>query len=458
MKKTLAIMMAALLLSASLTACGGGDKPASSEPGSTLSGTGETTNNVPEESTTEISTSSEDEAKSVISQYDSNADDEVFEIRLLTLEKSLHTCYEWADDYDRALVRSEHSCVTLGQVDADAYPEMAEVLNQLATMQENAMLDEFDNLVSIAREELVADREGFETNVSTLDVQVRRADSLVISLLSDSYSHFGQIENYRAFHGSNYDPQSGRELMLNDVVNVNNDLAQAVETELTTAVWAGDFYSETTVEDYFANTPYDCFNWTIDYLGLTFYFSPGDLSDDGMMTATVSFAEYPMLFNEKYLVVPTEYAVEIPLDISFFIESDTNDALEAISISGWYNDEQNHYMDYGIYTDTDGQYYEEECYAYDLHPYYVKAADGNYVYLFCEDFEEEHREMRLVVFSLNADGSVTKTGEMNVSPSWLDDNKFIVPTDPGMLILDDADNGTEKSVFAVGNDGMPSKT
>ena len=65
--------------------------------------------------------------------------------------------------------------------------------------------------------------------------------------------------------------------------------------------------------------------------------------------------------------------------------------------------------------------------------------------------------MRLIVFGLNADGGVTKAGEMNVSPSWLADNKFIVPTDPGKLILDDADNGTEKVVFAVGNNGMPSK-
>lgn len=229
MKKIIAIALTAAML-LTLTACGSGDKPSNYESNTTPSGTGETTDNVPEESTTEASASSEDDAESVISRYDSNADDEVFEIRLLTPEKTLHTRYEWADDYDRALVRSEHSCVTLGQADADAYPEMAEVLNQLATMQEKAMQDEFDNLVSIAREDLVADREGFETKVSTLDVQVRRADSLVISLLSDSYSHFGQIENYRAFHGSNYDPQSGRELMLNVVVNVNNDLAQAVET------------------------------------------------------------------------------------------------------------------------------------------------------------------------------------------------------------------------------------
>lgn len=176
-----------------------------------------------------------------------------------------------------------------------------------------------------------------------------------------------------------------------------------------------------------------------------------------MLTATVSFAEYPELFNEKYMAVPAEYAVEIPLDISFFAELDTDDAPEAVSISGWYNDERNIYMDYGIYTDTDGQYYEEKCYIYDLHPYYVKTADGNFVYLFCEDFQEGRREIRLVVFSLNEGGSVTKTGEMNVSPSRLADNKFIVPTDPGKLILDDADNGTKKTVFAVGKNGMPSK-
>ena len=378
-------------------------------------------------------------------------------IRLLALEKSLYSYFEWADDFDQALVRSEHSCITLGQEDAEAFPEMAEVLRQKAAMQENAMLDEYDDLVSLAREELASNRDSFETKVSTLDVRVRRADSLVISLLTDSYSHYGQIENCRVFHGSNYDTQSGRELLLRDVAEVNDHLAKAVETELTTSVWAGDFYSETAVEDYFANTPDDGFHWTMDYFGVTFYFSAGELSDDGMLTATVSFAEYPELFNEKYLAAPTEYAVEVPLDISIFAQLDTDDPLEAISISGWYNGERNRYMDYGIYTDTDGQYYEEECFESDLHPYYVKTADGNYVYLFCEDFQEGWRSMRLVVFSLNADGSVEKIGERNVSPSWLADNRFLVPTDPKGFLLDDADHGEEKAVFAVGSNGMPNK-
>ena len=414
----------------------------------------------PQGSESTVSTESQDSTESQESTIstENKQGEEADKMRVLTLEKALHTYYEWADDYDRALVRSEHSCVTLGQADADAYPEMAEVLDQIATMQENAMLDEFDNLVSTAREELSANRDGFETNVSTLDVQVRRADQVVISLLSDSYSDYGQIENYRALHGSNYDTKSGKELALNDVVKeINNDLALAVQEELTGHMWTGDFYSEYAVEDYFANTPYDGFSWTLDYTGVTFYFAPGDLCDEGAMTATVSFAKHPELFYEKYMAVPSEYMVELPLDRSFFTQLDADGAFEEISVSGYYDEERNNYTEYGIYTDTDGQYYEEDCYAHDFHPYFVKATDGNYVYLFCEDFQEGWREMRLVVFSLNADGSVTKSGERNVSPAWLADNKFIVPTDPGCLILDDLDHDTQKASFSVGNDGMPSK-
>ena len=44
-----------------------------------------------------------------------------------------------------------------------------------------------------------------------------------------------------------------------------------------------------------------------------------------------------------------------------------------------------------------------------------------------------------------------------MNETTLADNKFIVSTDPGKLIPDDGDNGTKKVVFAVRNNGMPSK-
>lgn len=378
-------------------------------------------------------------------------------IKPLTLEKALHSYYEWADDYDQALVRSEHSCVTLGQEDAALYPDMAEVLNQIATMQENAMLDEFDNFVAFAKDELNENRSGFETYVSTLDVQVRRADSLVISLLSDSYSDYGQIQNCRVLHGTNYDTQTGRELALNEVVNVNNDLALAVQKELTSHLWTGEFYYEYVVEDYFANTPYDGFSWTLDYTGVTFYFAPGELCDEGAMTASVSFAEYPELFVEKYMAVPASYTVELPLDISFFTDLNADGQLDQMSISGWYDEERNHYMDFGVYTEIDAQYYYEECFVSDFHPYYVKAAGRHYLYLFCEYFEEGMRQMELIVLSLNQDGSITKSGKMNVSPSMLSDNRFIVPTNPDCFVMDNPEDGVERVKFTVGDNGMPSR-
>lgn len=375
-------------------------------------------------------------------------------IRPLTLEKSLYTYYEWADELTCALVRSEHSTVTLSEEDAARYPEMAQVLSQISVMQENTMLDEFYNLVSFAEGDLSWGAAGFETYVSTLDVQVRRADSLVISLLHDSCADYAHFENFRFFHGSTYDTESGRELQLNEVVAVSNYLALAVEKELLEQMYGEEFYTEYAVQNYFADTPYDGFDWTLDYTGVTFYFTPGQFCEGGAMTATVTFAEYPELFNPKYMEAPEQYAVELPLDQSFFADLDGDYQQEAILVSGCYDLERNCYLDFGVYTNEDGWWFEE-CHAHELHPYYVKAADGHYLYLFFEDFNEGVRDMHLIVLSLNADGSVTKSGEINVSPAWLSDNRFLMPADPRCLVFDDPDNGAERTEFAVGSDGMP---
>ena len=112
--------------------------------------------------------------------------------RTLSLQKQLYSLYDWDDD--ALLVQSEFSHVTLWQNDAAKYPKLAEALNQTANMVKRSMEDEYDNLCATAREELPW---AGETSVSTLGIQVRRADSVVLSLLSDSYSDYGWIEDFR---------------------------------------------------------------------------------------------------------------------------------------------------------------------------------------------------------------------------------------------------------------------
>lgn len=432
LSKVVALFLALVMVS-SFTACGEQDLPS------------ESVESVESEQSLPPSSKVEEES----SESEVSEEVPVETVRPLIVEKTLYYYAEWPEDDGPTLVRSCHETVTLGESDAAQYPVLAEQLGQIAVMQENTMLDEFDNLASIAKENYAADPNGFETMVSTLDIEVRRADTVAVSLLSDTYSHYGQIQNFRSFYGSNYDTETGEPLLLSDVFKlVNNDLALAVEKELTEHTWTGDFYSETAVQDFFANAPYDISNWTLDYNGVTFYFAPGDLSDDGMMVATVAFADYPELFHEKYMAVPDAYTVELPLDISFFTQLDSDAALDAFSISCQFDETVSRYLDYGVYTDVDGQYYYDACYISDLHPYYLKTENGHYIYFLCEDIEEGMRSMSLMVLKLNEDGSVDKVDDVARSPEWKSYNRYITPNDPHRLMLD-------AGIFSVGADGLP---
>lgn len=376
----------------------------------------------------------------------------------LSLQKQLYGLYDWDDD--ALLVQSEYSHVTLWQNDTAKYPELAEVLEQTANMIKRSMEDEYDNLCATAREELPWAGENVETSVSTLDIQVRRADSVVLSLLSDSYSDYGWIEDFRAMHGTNYDAQTGQELALNDIVDVNNDLADAVADELNSHQWAGDFDYQDAVQAYFANTPYDGFSWTLDYNGVTFYFADGDLEEpgNGGKTATVSFAEYPQLFDEKYMAVPDAYMVELPLDSSFFTDLDGDGDLEELNITAWYSSDMGMYEKCGIYTEANGSYHYEDCFADGFIPYYVKTADGcHYLYLFCEQDEGTSPipMMLLVVFDVSG-GSLTRVGEMNAAPGYIPDGIYRLPTDPIEFYLDDFDSMAQDMIaFVVGPTGLP---
>lgn len=377
--------------------------------------------------------------------------------QILSLKQTVSARYEWQEDI--RMIFSEHSNITMWE-GAEQYPEMDGTLSEIAGMQTRSMEEEADNLLSFAQEMLEADAENFETQVSTLDVQVRRADSVVVSLLSDSYADYGFIEDFRGMWGSNFDVQTGNELLLSDVVLDIEAIPEIVLEELNSHIWAGDFYSETVVEDYFRNTPEDGISWTLDYNGVTFYFGDGDLSEEGngRQSATVSFAEYPELFHEKYRNVPEAYIVRLPLDHSYFTDLDDDGTLEELNCTGFYNETDRCYTEFGIYTDLDGYYHYEELFAYDFQPYYVKTEDGNhYIYLFCKKNEDGNRQMMLAVYNVNG-GILTRVGDMNVAPAYLPSDMFVLPLDPENMFLDNYDSLAQDAEFyMVGEDGMPVK-
>ncbi len=380
-------------------------------------------------------------------------------VQVLALQKQLFEFYEQSDD---ALpVQSKASHVTLWNEDAARYPALSEALKQRAAMIRRSMEEEFDDLCASAKEELPWTADTAEPWVSTLDVQVRRADSRVVTLLSDSCADYGWIEDFRGMYGSSFDAETGEELMLEDVVAVNNDLAEAVAAELNRHLWAGDADFSDAVETYFAETPYADIRWTLDYNGVTFYFADGDLTEEsGLQSATVTFAEHPGLFEEKYMTAPAAYTVELPMDSSYFTDLDGDGATEALNVTGWYDTDAGAYTKVGIYSHAGGAYQYEDCFAAGFIPYYVKTAEGkHYLYLFCRETESTGAiaEMQLTVFDVSG-GNVVRVGEMHAAPGCVPTGIYIVPTDPEHFYLDDFDSMAQDMMpFAVGAAGLPER-
>lgn len=374
------------------------------------------------------------------------------EITVLSLNKEYISHYEWYEDYPEMLVRSEYSSVTLDESLATKYPTLAETLSETSVMRKRTMEEEKDNLLFDATAEFMNDSEAFSTYVSTLDVQVRRADSVAVSVLEDYYSDFG-----RTFNGLNYDTESGKLLTLSDVVTDISEIPVIAEKIIMNRIGEEEPFGENAVADYFSNTSQNDINWTLDYNGVTFYFNAGAIAPTnfGVQTVTVAFEEYPDLFIEKYTAVPDAYIVSLPVSSSFFTDITGNNRTEEIIVLGDCDTEGRFYNTLGVY--YEGSFYDEEWFAYELDPYYVKTADGNsYIYVFSLNSEDEHRETVLSVFSLK-NGEVEFLGTSETGMLCKGKNIFSLPTDPGKLLLDTY-SGEADFVFFAGENGVPMKT
>ena len=374
------------------------------------------------------------------------------EITVLSLNKEYISHYEWYEDYPEMLVRSEYTDVTLDKSMEKKYPLLAKALTETSVMRRRTMEEEKDNFIVTATEEFLNDSEVFSTYVSTLDVQVRRADSVAVSIVEDYNS-----ETERSFNCLNYDTESGKLLTLSDVVSDIEKLPAIVEKEVTSRIWQGESDVETAIPDYFKNTPEEDITWVLEYNGITFYFEPGAVAPTnfGIQTATVTFAEHPDLFKEKYIAVPDAYVVNLPLSSPFFTDITGDKRADELSVSGNYDPDGRYY--YTLAISSESSSYEVDWFSYDLNPYYVKTADGDsFLYVFSEESETEDRQMILCVFSLK-NGEIKQVSETDTSLLYRGNNVFALPTDPENLLLSVYDGSTD-SVFSADENGIPMKT
>lgn len=156
---------------------------------------------------------------------------------------------------------------------------------------------------------------------------VTRADGTVFSTVESHQEMHVEGMGKRKLVGINIDPQTGKDIALDEVVTDLSDLKRALKTAVKKEYYPEDTEAETIRElkkqiDGGDLTSRDELSWTVGYEGLTFYcntlcnFSLNDMQNDAFMLF-IPYSDYPDLFEEKYVKRPSAYAYQIPASKCF---------------------------------------------------------------------------------------------------------------------------------------------
>lgn len=213
------------------------------------------------------------------------------------------------------------------------------------------------------------------------EIFMQRADSRLVSYVEEKYIYSGGIHPDYGYFASNIDPETGDEVILTDVMTSIKGLPDILEKKLSDKYDYINFAENQLWEIFQEYSPED-YQWTLDYQGITFWFSPYDIASytAGAFSVKIYFDEEPHLFNEEYISAPSQdYVIMLPemqrIDFDLSEEDGQKDWIEINQMVD----------DYGTYhmlsVTVNGQNTVDEInYAYDYDIYLVHTGGKSYIY------------------------------------------------------------------------------
>jgi len=268
----------------------------------------------------------------------------------------------------------------LSEDDEKKFPELKKTfdkLNNEALNDAKALMYE----LSGAAKDLEGDKYNSLYLGGVSEVYLQRADTKIISYLEDVFVHSGGVHPDYHYKTFNFNPQTGKTLILTDVLTGIDGLPAILESKLKIKydylnfgekqLWT--IFNEYSPEDY---------NWTLDYQGITFWFSPYDIAAYmvGPLSVKIYFDEETYIFNEEYTKAPSgNFCLMLPMrqkiDFDLNGSDEEKDYIEIDTSSDQYGS-------YNMLSVTvNGKTYTDEInYAYDFDVYLAHIGDKNYIY------------------------------------------------------------------------------
>ncbi|MBQ7514810.1 MAG: DUF3298 domain-containing protein [Schwartzia sp.] len=317
-----------------------------------------------------------------LGSYRRTYENEVYDNGQMMLQRR-RTEIHLSDGDNRSMLSGAHFPNLKAALDRFNGQEKAESSARAANLKEEAQ-----------KEFLAREGRGFHAYTDFQDIVLRRADTLALSFLATYTGYTGGAHGSFNVRGINFDAVSGEELALSDVMNVSENLSQAVIEALRAKYQPAAFFDsmeETVTKEIAEGTV--C--WVLEPRGVTFFFNQYDIAPyaSGLLSATILYDERPGFFREKYNRGPASYGTYLlpGYEAEVVLRDSPDGHHDKLMVSDY---------DGKIRIDLNGMAYEDEYRASEVVPVLVHRGDGrNFLYVDCLLAAKGEREMR--VYDLN---------------------------------------------------------
>lgn len=240
---------------------------------------------------------------------------------------------------EEMLCSVEYPMLKLSGEDAEKHPVLKRSLDNVNTSFINNAQSLFDNLSSLAEDAYFSSAEGFSPFRREIFLALPRADSKAVSILCTStVFSVGEHEEI-AYSSLNLDAVSGREIDIRSVVSDMKTFRSVIETSLSLNYPDVSFKDLMSSLNRYMEAP-ATFVWTLDYQGITLYFSPGELADfdAGLISVSLRYDNYPQLLNQSYADTPASYVSPVIAGKCFNFDLDLNGSSDEIRVNDRYDE------------------------------------------------------------------------------------------------------------------------
>lgn len=357
MKKRLISMLMILSLLLGLTACGGEEVP---------------TPPAEEETKAEVTTPADpapDEPEKEVPE------EPVPAAPVLQLQRGDHYRMVQDEVTQDQLCEVRWESLLLSPESAEQYPDLADAL-QIHSDKSHAEHEKIaEELADLARE-TIPEVDVFLGYTATTQHYIHRADEEILSVRIQADEYTGGAHPNYGTSALNYDPATGKEIELGDVIKDIDRIKVFIADKIKRKYPYESFDGlEEQLKGYYGRD----FTWTLDHQGITFWFSPYEIAPyaAGAPSATLTFAEWPQIYNEKYFSDADSWTVELPLhqEVEIALQEDER---ELYRLAGY--EEDNGLLDLYLIVGEENEYPLGDIIAYDVQSY-LACAGGQFFLL-----------------------------------------------------------------------------